>query len=89
MNQEQLRQLHIDECEVKEAIHAGDYLDAVWFSCPRCPWCGAAVTDWRDSCGLRNDGDEVEINCGACEKPYTTVIAVEPPEFRSVRKAQP
>jgi hypothetical protein len=69
----------------KLAIHDGDYLDAIPFHVPRCPWCGNPDNDWWDSKGLDGDESEVGMVCGSCERPYECTMRVRP-YFSSARK---
>jgi hypothetical protein len=43
---------------------------------PACPYCGYEDIDWWDGHGFRNDGDEVPMTCGHCEKDYMCLFNV-------------
>ncbi len=47
-----------------------------WLDVPHCPHCGARDDDWWDGDGLKNDGDQVDRECGDCGKPYSVVMCV-------------
>jgi DNA-directed RNA polymerase subunit RPC12/RpoP len=45
---------------------------------PRCPHCRRTMTDaWDLFCtGFEHNGDEIEVSCGWCEKPYRVQLSV-------------
>lgn len=71
-----------DARETAASIHDGE--DGPFNRFPRCPWCGDSYEDWWDGHGFQADGDECEMECGACNKKYVATMCIET-SFQSVR----
>ena len=52
---------------------------------PVCPWCGKQDQDWWDGTEMQHDEDEETVECGWCEKSYTTRIHIDY-SFTTIRR---
>lgn len=75
-------QYNYGEKQSCEMCESEDCEDQRW---PRCPHCFHAVEDWGEEMGNSNDGDEVDMDCGWCEKPFKTMMHISA-TFTSVKQ---